>query len=384
MKFTCNSTEILKRLSVVEKAISSRSSLPVLENVFFELNGNQLVLRGHDLELGIETAMDVQGVQNGQVLIKAKTLLSIVSKFQNQNLTIESQGQNIKISSDSQVDFNILGFATDDYPAFPSIEQGISVSLTAEEVRCLIQYTLFAVSTDETKHFLNGILVKSEGANLLFVSTDGYRLSLRRHHVQSELAAFSVIVPQKAMSEALKVLQQVKDDDVFEMTISENQVSFRLNDILFISRVIQGQFPDYNQVLPKETLHSFSVSRRALLDASERASIISSASNNVVRLGFTDSQLGIYANAAIGEFKEFINVSRFTGEGEMKVAFNVKLILDSLRHLQADDLKISFNNELGPCVIRPVSDEDYTYIIMPIRTSDYQVSRETEAVAAHV
>ena len=145
--------------------------------------------------------------------------------------------------------------------------------------------------------------------------------------------------------------------------------------------MIQGQFPDYNQVLPKETLNSFSVSRRAFLDACERASIIAFSSNNVIRLVFSDDHLTIHANAPMGEFKESIQLSRLGGSGEARIAFNVRLILDSIKNLEMDDLKISFNNELSPCIVQPVSDLDYTYIIMPIRTSEYQ-AREVEVAAS--
>lgn len=381
MKFICNSNELMKRLSIVEKAISSRSSLPVLENVYFELENSILKLRGHDLELGIETTMPVQEGVDGKCLIKAKTVSSIVSKFQNQTLVFDEENQMVKITADNRVDFNILGSLPDEYPVFPGLESGVKVSLPVEDIKQLIQHTIFAVSSDETKHFLNGILVKNEGEDLVFVATDGYRLSLRKHKLASIGSSFSVIIPYKAMNECLKVLQQAKSDDVFEMTLSENQVSFQLKDVLFVSRVIQGQFPDYNQVLPKETLNSFSVSRRAFLDACERASIIAFSSNNVIRLVFSDDHLTIHANAPMGEFKESIQLSRLGGSGEARIAFNVRLILDSIKNLEMDDLRISFNNELSPCIVLPVSDLDYTYIIMPIRTSEYQ-AREVEVAAS--
>ena len=381
MKFKCNSSILLKGINHVLKAVSNRSPLPVMENIYMELGNKQLCLRGNDLEVGIESLIPIDSSdQSGAVLVKASTLNSIVTKMtdSNQSLSVEVDASNKVIIQSDQVDFDILGTAVDEYPTFPKLESGIDFTLTVSELRYLIRYTLFSVSTDETKQFLNGILFQRDGNQITLVSTDGFRLSVINKPYNQGGNDCSVIVPYKAMNELNKVLQLTEDDQQIQISVSENQVSFKLNDFLLISRLIQGQFPDYRQVLPKQSENVFKISRKALVLASERATIISSYSSHVVRLNFVQDKMTIRANAAkMGEFKEELVVTRQAGEQNVRISFNVKLLLDALKNMDSDDITLAFNNELSPCVVQQANDDHFTYIIMPIRTSEYD-SKDTE------
>jgi len=327
------------------------------------------------LELGIEYFIPIENIeQEGAVLLKAKTISSIVSKLDNQLLSLQvDENKKIIINAD-KVDFNILGTDVSEYPVFPQVEEGLSFELEVRDLKELLKYTIFAVSFDETKEFLNGILIKNEEDYLYFVSTDGYRLSLKRKKITKPATDFSAIVPFRVMNELYKILQNIDPDAKIKLNISTNQVSFMMDGFLLVSRVIQGTFPDYKQVLPKEFDNVITVGRRNFIQAAERASIIASVSNNVVKLIFSDV-LEIKANAPkMGGFNEEINITNqnIKGIDNLKVAFNVRLLLDVMKTLEADDVLIEVNDELKPCVIRSVADEDYTYIIMPIRTSDYK------------
>ncbi|MGE4169555.1 MAG: DNA polymerase III subunit beta [Candidatus Margulisiibacteriota bacterium] len=382
MKMSCTSNLLQKSISIVEKAVSQRTALPVLENILFRVKNNQLALVGNDLEIAIEHRIPIQSEGEGTFLVKGKTISSIVSKLQNQELLVDvDSASKCTIKSDN-IDFDILCVNPDEYPQFPVIENGVKIKLTVAELRQLIKYTLFAVSFDETKQFLNGILMKYEDGFLYFISTDGYRLSLKRQKIEVlQAPTLSAIVPFKAVNELNKILQSYAADQVVELNVSENQVSFSMQDFVLVSRVIQGQFPDYKHVLPKESENQFSVVRRFLLDASERANIIASASNNVVRMQF-GQQLVLKANAAsLGDFKELIEIMRLKGESEIKIAFNIRLVLDVIRVMESEDIKIEFNSEVSPCVIRPMQDDDFAYIIMPIRTSDYVEQPQATAAA---
>jgi DNA polymerase-3 subunit beta len=383
MKFTCNSSDLQKSINIVEKAVAQKSTLPIMENIFFEIHQNQLKLRANNLEIGIEYLCKIENSDSdGRFLIKSKTISNIVSKFQNQNLEINVDENNKVAIKTPTVDFEILGTSTTEYPAFPDIEQGAKIVLTAQELKSLIQYTLFAVSLDETKQFLNGILVTSEDDNLFFVSTDGYRLALKKQIVPSLNKKFSVIIPYKAFNELNKIIQQINSDTKIEINISEKQASFVMPNFVLISRLIQGQFPDYKQVLPKNALNDYIISRRAFIGAAERATIIASEANNIVRLVFDKDKIELKANAPkIGEFSESFEVTRENGTEQIKIAFNVKLILDALKNIDMDDIKVSFNDNLSPCVIMPVADDDFKYIIMPIKTSEYTEVDEEKVYA---
>ena len=378
MKFKCASSDLQSCISVVEKAISQRTSLQVLENLYIEVKNNKLTMRGNDLEIGIQNVIPVSDVQTeGSILVKSKTLSSITSKLSNQSLDVEVGENNKMVIRAGKVAFDILCLSVDEYPAFPSIETGVGFKLKVSELKELIKHTIFAVSFDETKQFLNGVLVKHDNGLLNFVSTDGYRLSIKNKSMENLERDFSAIVPYKAMNEIGKIIQQMDASQEVSLNVSDSQVAFSVGDLFLISRVTKGQFPDYNQVLPKETTSEFNIPRRFLIDASERASIIATASNNVVRLVFNDGSLSINANAAsLGDFKEDIDITRVRGEGEIKVAFNVRLILDVIKTVDGDDLVIKLNNGLSPCVIKAVNDETYNYVVMPIRTNEYQEKKE--------
>lgn len=373
MKFTCKCSELLKSVGVVDKAISSRTNLPILENIYLELNDSQLILRGHDLEIGVEHVMSVSHIEStGKVLVKSKTFSSILSKLGHDELSIEVKESKMFISTPN-VDFDILCMNSDDYPVFPQLESGITITKSIDQLADLIKHTLFSASFDETKHFLNGVLMKNEDGYLFFVATDGYRLALKRMEIGELDQSFSVIVPFKAMNEWSKISQSYSPDTSVTLTISENQVVFKLDDTVLLTRVIKGQFPDYKQVLPKETDNQVLISRRQLMDASERASIIASASNNVVRFSFERDDVDIVANApSMGDFKEKLTLVRNKGDESIKIAFNVRLVLDAIKILNQDNVVIEFSGGLSPCLIRPEQDDDYRYVIMPIRTNDYQ------------
>ena len=325
MKFKCKGNDLLKGLNIAEKAIPNRSSLPVLENVYLDVSNNQLTLLGNDLDIGIKHSMPIQNQEmEGKLLLKSKTLSNILSKLANEEITVEADDKNhVKIGTE-KVEFDLLGQEAESYPTFPTLEQGNQFSVTCQELKELIKHTLYAVSFDETKQFLNGILFRVEDKSLSFIATDGYRLAIKKLMINQSIKDCNVIVPYKAMNELNKILQQKKPEDTVQVNLSENQVGFVMSDILILTRIIQGQFPDYKQVLPKETNNQYTIDRRSFSDALERGNVIASESNNVVRLGFDDSHLMLKANAiSLGDFQESIDVARTTGSGSSNIAFKV-------------------------------------------------------------
>lgn len=383
MKFACESGSLQKAIALVEKAISNRTPLAVMENIFFELKGSELILRGNDLEVGIEYKIPVQDASgDSSVLIKASTVSSIVSKMANQRLEFECDSNQLVHIKSEHVGFDIHGSSVDDYPVFPSVETGVTLTLKAEELLRFISHTVFAVSHDETKQFLNGLLVSKSGQDLHFVSTDGFRLALFQNALSEQVPDFSAIVPYKAMNELQKILQQMDGQSDVKMTVSEKQSSFVMTDFVLVSRLIQGQFPDYRQVLPKNSGNVFTVPRRTLVSAADRAQIIAAHSNNVVRFLFSQDSVSIRAVAPkMGEFNESIAVNRQSGDGDVKISFNVKLVLEAIKNIETDDIIVEFNNELSPCLMRPVTEEGYLYIVMPIRTSEYDVDSQSVSAA---
>ena len=374
MKFKVDRTELTLGVNTVCKAISNRTTLPVLENLYVKLNNNQITLRGNDLELGIEYVLNVEVLDNSGpdgVLIKAGTLSDILAKLNSDFVEFELNESfkcNIKANS---VDFDIFGINYEEYPQFPDVERDVSFDLQTETMSDLIKHTIFSVSYDETKQFLNGIKIEAKDNRCDFISTDGFRLSLKYAAFESPLPEFSCIVPFKTMNELSKILGAVKSEQI-KISLSERQISFQVGTSLIVSRLINGRFPDYKQVIPKNTLFEYKISRQLLLNASERANIIASHSNFVAKFLFTDSNLTISAsNSKLGDYVEDLSLSRHVGERDISVSFNIKLLQEALKIIDQDDVVFEINSELSPCVIKPVGDQTYTHILMPIRMSDY-------------
>ena len=398
MKFSVNVSDLTLGVSTVGKAISNRTTIPVLENIFLQIdnNGKEIIMRGNDLELGIEYKVPVQLSEEGDekgVLLKANTLSDILAKLNSDTVEIDVNAlykSNIKSSS---IDFDILGINPSEYPEFPKIESDIAFKLESKLLLELIKHTIFSVSYDETKQFLNGIKIESKGNRCDFISTDGFRLSLKYAELGEDLPEFSCIVPYKTMNELAKVITSMKAESV-QISLSERQISFHIGECKIISRLINGRFPDYKQVLPKNTLFEFKLSRQLLLSAADRANIIASHSNSVAKFKFTEDSVTISAsNAKLGDYVETLAIDRHQGERDIVVSFNIKLLQEALKIIEQQDIIFEINSELSPCVIKPIGDLTYTHILMPIRMSDYSdaseenstpVSNDSEVVASSV
>jgi DNA polymerase-3 subunit beta len=383
MKFSIDRSEFTLGVNTVCKAISSRTTLPILENLYLAIQNNQIVMRGNDLELGIAYVLPIK-LEDHQapsgVLLKANTLNEILSKLNSDTVDIDLNELlkcNIKSSA---IDFDIHGISVDEYPQFPTIEKNIQFDIDSSILLDLIKHTIFSVSYDETKQFLNGIKIECKGNQCDFISTDGFRLSLKYEQFEKELPEFSCIVPFKTMHELSKILTLVKSESV-QLFLSERQISFKVGAATIISRLINGRFPDYKQVMPKNTLFEYKISRQLLLSAAERANIIASHSNFVAKFKFTETLLTISAsNAKLGDYNEQLDVNRHLGDRDITVSFNIKLLQEALKIIDQQDVIFEINSELSPCVIKPVGDQTYTHILMPIRMSEF--SNENDAKVA--
>lgn len=376
MKFSCKSKDLKKGISVVEKAVSLRTPLQIMENIYFSTEQDKLVLVGNNLEVGIQYEIPVEDVvQTGDILIKAQTISHVISKMEDQQVDVcVDPSQKVLIHSDS-VDFDLHGQDISDYPVFPEIEEGVRFNISASQLKSMIQHTFFAVSYDDAKPFLNGVLMKSHSSQLTFVATDGFRMAMDETKIDTLDQDFEVIVPNKAIGELNKILQILDHDDPVEIVVNDTLIRFSWKSFKMVSRLIQGRFPDYKQVILDDASvkNRFRIPRKSLVTATERASIIANYANQVVRIYFKQDEVIIKAKASkTGEFREGISISDPKFDNELRISFNVKLLLDALKNIESDDILIEFNDELCPCIFKPVSEKSYLYVIMPIRMTDFE------------
>ncbi len=366
MRIHCVQHQLLRGVQTVARAISPRASMPILGNVLLEASEDRVKLAATDLELGIESYVEATVAEDGAVTLPARILTDIVSNLPEGDVEIRvPEGESRATITCEKVRFEVLGLPAADFPVLPSSDGDVLVRLDAGLLRTMIRQTSFAVSTDETRPFLTGVYLVLEGETGQLVATDGGRLALRRAKIPSpEGGKITAIVPGKTMSELVRALGCVEG----EVTIAshENQVLFALPGMRFISRLIAGQFPNYEQVIPKEYKQRIRVGTERLLRAVRRASITARDSANVVRLSASDGTLTITSNTPdVGTAEEQVGVEV---EGDaVPVAFNAKFLMDALGNIDAAEVFFDLTGPLSPGALRPVEHPDYVYVLAPVR-----------------
>lgn len=378
MEFICEKDVLVSGVSVVERIVSAKSTLPIIGNVLVEAKKNGIKISANNLELGIEMFLEAKVAKEGAILIPAKTLAAMVSKLPKGGIDFKvSEKGMIKVSY-SQSHFSIHGLPPDEFPTLPKIKEEKVITISCGVFLDMIKKTIFSVSTSEDKYVLNGVLleigrsgVSGDNSNIRLVATDGYRLAKIGEKIKDvPNVEAKIIVPSKALVELSKILTGAEEEEEINISIGKDQIAFSLKHIFLVSRLIQGQFPDYKQVIPRTTATKLTVPTQALLDSSERAAVIAGSSANVVRFELKTDKLHILATAPeVGSVDETIDVE-VKGADKTQVAFNVRLITDVLKVIDQPNIMVEISGPLSPGVFRPVEGLDYIYIVMPIRTQE--------------
>jgi DNA polymerase-3 subunit beta len=365
MRVQCSQEHLLREVQIVSRAISSRASMPILGNILLAAEDETLKTTATDLELGIESRINATVQEAGNITVPARIFTDIVSNLPASTVTIDvNEGDTRTRITSGSIKFEILGLPAADFPLMPSNGGDPVVQIDAGLLRTMIRQTSFAVSADETRPFLTGVYMVLEDGDGRLVATDGGRLALRKARLSSIKGKVAAIVPSKTMAELVRVLGGAEG----EVTVAsyENQLIFTVGGMRFVSRLIAGQFPPYEKVIPEEFKQRIKVGTERLLRAVRRASITARDSANVVRMSAAEGTLTISSNTPeVGKAQEEIDVQ---SEGEtIQVAFNAKFLLDALVNMDAPEIMFDLTGPLSPGVIRPVDHADYLYVLAPVR-----------------
>ncbi|MBU0672058.1 MAG: DNA polymerase III subunit beta [Candidatus Margulisbacteria bacterium] len=378
MEFTCEKKDLQTGVSAVEKIVTTRSTLPIIGYILFDADKNGLKISANNLEMGVELGVKAKVIKEGSVLVPAKTLTGIVSRLPEGNVSFKlTEKGTIRISY-AKSQFNVHTLPPDEFPVLPKVKDGKSLTISGEIFVSMIRQTIFAVSSSEDKYVLTGVLLdfgksstSGDSSNFRMISTDGYRLAKRAEKIKlKDDVKGKVIVPSKALQELSRIIEIAKDDSELRITFSSDQIAFRYNDVLLVSRIIQGQFPDFKQVLPKKSSSKIITKRKAFLEAADRTSVIAAGSANIVRFETKSGQLRLFASTPdVGTVDEVIE-AEVQGEAKTQIAFNIRLITDVLKALETDNVVLEMSENLGPGMIKEDGVRDYVYIVMPIRTQE--------------
>ncbi|EHI96969.1 MULTISPECIES: DNA polymerase III subunit beta [unclassified Clostridium] len=363
MIFTCEKQKILEGISIVQKAITGKSTLPILEGVYIKTEQSTLTLIGSDMDVSIQTSVDATIIEEGNIVIDAKIFGEIIRKLPNSTIKIETiENQLIKITCEKSI-FDVVYMNTNEFPELPEINENLKISVNQNILKNMIKGTSFAIAQDETRPILQGILFEVKNKNLNLVALDGYRLAIRSEFLDTDIDV-EVVIPGKTLNEVSKILEDV--DDIVDITFTNNHILFNLERTKIISRLLEGKFINYNSLLPQEHKLLVSVNRQKLQNAIERASLMAKDGNtNLIKLDLQQDNLIITSNSQLGKVREEISI-KLQGE-EVQIAFNSKYLLDVLKNVEEDEVVMKMTSSISPCVIEEKDNENSKYLVLPVR-----------------
>jgi len=369
MNLTISKEQIINGLQAVQNIVSTRTTLPILSNVLLRAEKDRLELTATDLDVTVSCSVEAAVKKAGSTTVPVKKLFGIVRELNSGDMDIEVDEKNFCSLRSGASYYKINGLSAEEFPPLPNLKEERKVVLPQEKVRSMMKKTAFAISTDESRYVLNGIFISLKEHKLTMVATDGRRLALVDEEVDiSEKSQGEFIVPAKAVNELNRLLQETGE---VEVKYNENQAAFTLKDekgfsILVATKLIEGNYPNYRQVIPAETKERVALAREEFLHALRRAEIMTSDKANSVKLAFTKNNLAITANSPeVGEAKESLAIN-YKGK-EMSIAFNPKYIIDALNALPNDEVFIELIDELSPGVLK--INGPFLYVVMPMRLS---------------
>jgi DNA polymerase-3 subunit beta len=371
MKLSVEKKDLINVIARAQNIVEKRNTMPILVNVLLEAKSESLMGFATDLEVSLTDEIPASVKSPGRVAVNAKSLFEIIKELPEGKIELERKENNwLKITQNRAV-FNIVGISPEEYPVFPTFNTQEFVKIDGDVLAEMIEKTLFAVSTDETRYHLNGVFleVKSEGENAIYrmVATDGHRLSLIDRKIpggNNRAANQGVIVPRKGLHEIRKLLDVVEEP--VEIAIEGAQLIVRYHTTVLMVRLIEGKYPNYQQLIPQNLKENFLVQREALLSSLKRVSLLSNSKSKGVTFALAAGKMEITSNnPELGDAKEEIEVD-YKGK-DIRIGFNARYVLDVLSVMHDEVVRFELNDQLSPGVMRPNQDVSYTCVVMPMR-----------------
>lgn len=377
MKFTVQRDKLITSVQDVMKAISSRTAIPILTGMKIDTRQNGITLTGSDSDISIESfipaeedgIVQVENMEAGSIVLQAKYFPDIVRKLPENLVEIEADN-NLKVTIRSgKAEFNLNGLDAEEYPQLPKLQSETSFQMPTDILKGLIKQTVFAVSTMETRPILTGVNVQLNDSKLSLTATDSHRLASREIPVDGTAAELSnVVVPGKSMNELNKILSD--SEEPVEINVTNNQILFRTKHLYFLSRLLDGNYPETSRLIPDQSKTTITVNTKELLHTIDRASLLAKDErNNVVKLtSMGNNVLEISSNSPeVGRVVEEVNVESMQGE-DIKISFSAKYMMDALKAIDDDTVIIEFTGAMRPFIIHPVNQEPILQLILPVRT----------------
>lgn len=370
MNIALPKSELQQGLGRVQAIVERRNSMPILANVLLSgTEDNHLEIIATDLEVGLRSLHSADVKTAGSVTVSARKLFEIIRELPDETVTLNGQDNGYLEIRCARSRFVLTGTAAEEYPSLPELSPGEMARLQAAVLSAMIERTIYAASTDETRYNLNGVFfeITEKDEKLRMVATDGHRLAMvdRLMAEGAKGLASGVILPRKALGE-LKRLVDEEDADEIDLGFEGSHALVRRGDVTLVMRLIDGEFPNYNQVVPKASPRKLILPAEDFGHVVRRVSLLSAERSRAIRVELTSGTLTVSSNNPdLGEAREELDVD-YEGEG-LSVGFNARYLLDVLASFRSKEIEISFDDELSPVVLRPTEDPDSTAVVMPMR-----------------
>ncbi|SES14890.1 DNA polymerase-3 subunit beta [Gracilibacillus ureilyticus] len=379
MKVTINRDKLMESIQHVTKAISSKTAIPILSGLKIQVKDNGIKLTGSNSDITIESFIPVEeeGIQfideleAGEIIVHAKYFPDIIRKSPKDTVMIETDEQLQVTIKSGHAEFHLNGQDAEEYPQIAQIQTDTSFELPINLLKNMIKQTVFAVSTSETRPILTGVNLRVEEGQLKFVATDSHRLAASNIPLETPLDNFpesQVVVPGKSLNELSKILDDTEEK--IYISVTDNQIAFQTNHLYFLSRLLDGKYPETARLIPEESKTTLLANTKQLLQAVDRASLLAKENhNNVIRLQTIGNQMiEISSNSPeIGKVEEELTVENIQGE-DLKISFSSKYMIDALKIMETDQVRIEFTGAMRPFIIKPTDHEQILQLILPVRT----------------
>ena len=367
MKVICSKEALLSGVNAVQRVVSKKNTQPILEGILVKSDRQFLQFSATDLEIGVRCEVPAEVLEEGVIVIPAKIFTEFVRKLPDTEITLEEKDRAVKISYfDSEIILN--GYDPEEFPLLPDLLEPLIFTLTNDVFKMMIKKTIFACASEENRPVFNGVLMQIEEKQIKLVATDTHRLAYICSSMTDDgKKSFSGIIPSRTLSEINRLLRE--EDEILEIHISENQLVFQFGSVHLVSRLIEGIFPNYKQVIPQTCETKLKLDKSCFLEMIERASLLAQDKGgvNIVRFCVEKDELKIDQTSESGKISEKISVEM---EGnDVTVAFNARFLIDVLRVISSEQIVFELSGPYSPGVMRPVDEPEYIYIVLPVRTA---------------
>ncbi len=365
MKFTCFRSDMSNAVGNVQRAVSTKTTIPALEGILIQAYEDKLKLSGYDLEIGMSTVIEAAVSQVGSVVVSAKLLLDIVRKLPEEIIEFSVDERMVIYIKSGNADYQIVGIPADEYPEMPKFDTEDELEIKASTFRDMVRQTIFAVSELKDTPVYTGSYYEMTPNQLRIVTIDGFRMAVRTEQVNCEKVP-PFIVPAKTQREVINLI--TNEESTIKLNIGKRHISFNIDNYSVISRLIEGTFINYQNTIPQQKETEVIIKTRRLLDSVERMSLITSDKIRIpLKLKFTKDGISLTCSTTIGKANDFISCDCFGKD--VLVGFNHRFLIDALKNTDCDEVRLSIKGPLDPMTITPVSGDSFLFLVVPMRIS---------------